>query len=41
MKKWHGWAFVVLLVALAFAGGWLNARQGANLAETRIETNHG
>jgi hypothetical protein len=39
MKKWHEWAFIALLVALAIASGWLNGR--VNLAEANIETNQG
>jgi hypothetical protein len=41
MKKWHGWAFVMFLVAMAAAGGWLKAQRGATFADTNIETNQG
>ena len=34
MKKWHEWAFLALLIALAIAGGWAKERQSANLADS-------
>lgn len=41
MKKWHEWAFVVLLVALAVAGGWSKDRQTVNFADADTETTQG
>ena len=41
MKKWQEWTFVLLLVALAAAGGWMSQQNRVNVADANIETNQG
>jgi len=41
MKKWHEWAFIALLLALAVTGGWMTERRSAEVADANIETDQG
>ena len=41
MRKWHEWAFIALLVALAVTGGWMSQHRGLNIADANIETDQG